>query len=83
MTDLLTTEDDRAARQQGWFLSYVYDLHRSRWTIAVMASPNGPFKSAHVAAKLVVEKARGGDALALRALQLVLRGPAPTPRRKK
>ena len=66
MYDLLTAEEDKTAAAQGWGLYHVYDMAVTQWVIRVLpaeASPN------------VVNLARAGDRLAVKALRILMHGP--------
>lgn len=66
MHGLLTDEEDKAAAAQGWGLFHVYDLAVTQWVIRVLpaeASPN------------VVNLAKTGDRLAVKALRILMHGP--------
>lgn len=73
--DLLTEAETAAARSQGWLLCEVFDLTKKRWHRQVLplqfcrATPH----AAHMTSQ-VVARARGGDGVALRALQLIAQG---------
>lgn len=67
MFDLLTIEEDAVAAVQGWSLAHVYDLETKRWRIMTLGSPH-----AEAAGQFVVNRARSGDALAQKALGLVM-----------
>lgn len=67
MFDLLTIEEDAAAAAQGWTLNHVYDLEAARWRVMTLGSPH-----AEAAGQFVVNRARMGDALAQKALGLVM-----------
>lgn len=68
--DLLTIEEAAQAAQQGWLLSHVYDLTLKRWR--VMALPIDG-KSATAIGTALVGQARGGNALAQKALGIVMK----------
>lgn len=73
--DLLTKHETETARSQGWVLCEVFDLSKKRWNRQVL--PVQFCKSTPHAAHMttvVVNRARSGDALALRALQLIAQG---------
>lgn len=69
MLDLLTIEEDAEASRQGWGVYYVYDLATNRWCIQFCGSPN-----AEKATRFVVNQAHEGNALARKALQLIMKG---------
>jgi len=64
--DLLTKEEDAAAQSQGWSLGHVYDLASKKWSVQVYGMP-----SCEKAGAFVVNQARMGSALAIRALRLI------------
>ena len=72
MRDLLTADEDLQAAAQGWGLFDVYDLKTTRWRVMVLGQP-----SAEVASRRVVEQARQGSGVALKALRLVVKGVVP------
>lgn len=78
MRDLLTAEEDAAAALDGWGLHDVYDLSAQRWRVMVLGTPN-----AETASRRVVERARQGSAIALKALRLVVKGVASKPAKGK
>ncbi len=63
---LLTIEEDAAAAAQGWSLSHVYDLATEKWRVQVYGLP-----SCELAGQFVVNQARMGSALGIKALRLV------------
>ncbi len=67
MLDLLTIEEDKAAAAQGWQLCHVWDLETCKNRVMVLASP-----SAEAAGQFVVNQARMGNALAQKALSLIM-----------
>lgn len=78
MRDLLTAEEDAAAAQDGWGLHDVYDLSAQRWRVMVLGTPN-----AETASRRVVERARQGSAIAIKALRLVVKGVPAKPAKGK
>ena len=68
MFDLLTAEEDAKASIQGWGLHYVYDLEAERWRVMTLGNPH-----AEAAGQFVINQARSGDALAQKALSLVMK----------
>ena len=66
MHDLMTPEEDKAAAAQGWALCHVYELEAQKWVVRVL--PAG-------AASVVVNLAKEGNSLAVKALRLVMHGP--------
>lgn len=67
----------------GWQLNTVYDMNKERWALEVMPCDH-PATSAYLTQARVVGLARAGDAVAMRALQLVVRSyQPPKPNRKK
>ena len=77
MRDLLTADEDLQAAAQGWGLFDVYDIKAARWRVMVLGQP-----SAEVASRRVVEQARQGSGVALKALRLVVKGVVPTKPKK-
>ena len=80
MFDLLSVEEDRVAANHGWQLCLVYDLATSRWLNQVLPYDVRFTGAAHASAA-VIEQAKSGSALALKALRLVMQGHQP--RKKK
>ena len=77
MATLLSAADAEAAAGQGWGVSYV--LNPVLGTMALMIFPTsftGPFKNVPSCTRWVVNRARHGDGLALRALRLLSKGPS-------
>lgn len=66
--DLMTAEEDKLAAAQGWSLGHVYDLETSKWRVMVLGMP-----SAEATGRAVVGRARMGDALAQKALSLIMK----------
>lgn len=64
--ELLTPDEDVLALSQGWSLSHVYDLESSKWRVQVYGTP-----SSEMAGAFVVNQARAGNQLAIKALRLV------------
>ncbi len=65
--DWLSTDEAAIAAAQGWSLSHVYDLKSEKWIVQVYGQP-----SSEQAGQFVVGRARAGDALAQKALRLVM-----------
>jgi len=63
--DLLTKEEALVAFAQGWSVHHVYELETQKWGIRILPSD---------AAAGVVNLARQGNALALKALRLTVHG---------
>lgn len=80
--DLFTINENLQAERQGWLLSYVYDLRSTRWSVQVLPTSLMVFHNAEQAGTFVVQRARTGDALAVKALQLVMAGNNPTTRKR-
>ena len=74
MTDLLTSEESAVAAAAGWMLCNVFDSKDKRWQVAVLPLVIGqpPLHSADRAGLHVINQARSGNALAIKALQLVM-----------
>lgn len=68
MHDLFTREEDAAALKQGWGLHHVYDMASSKWRVQILPVKRVP---------AVINSARIGDKLCLRALHLIAHPPAP------
>lgn len=66
MFDLLSVEEDKAAAAQGWGIHHVYELEAQKWVVRVL-----PVEAAPV----VVNLAKAGDRLALKALRILTHGP--------
>ena len=64
--DLLTKEESAAAATQNWQLCHIYDLASNRWSVGVYGQP-----SCELAAQFVINQARMGAALAIKALRLI------------
>jgi len=64
--ELLTIEEAAAAAAQNWQLSHIYDLKTNKWAVGVYGQPN-----CEVAAQFVVNQARMGSQLAIKALRLI------------
>jgi hypothetical protein len=62
MNDLLTIEEDKQAAAQGWGVHHVYDLDTKQWGIRILPAE---------AATQVVNMARAGQALSLKAIRLM------------
>lgn len=73
--DLLTEHEATTARAQGWVLCEVFDLSKKRWNRQILplqfckTTPH----VAHMTSQ-VIARARTGDGVALRALQLIAQG---------
>ncbi len=70
MHDLLTPDEDKTAASQGWSLEYVFDMTAQKWVTAITGAPN-----AHAAQLTVYALAKQGNALAIKALRLLVKGP--------
>ncbi len=64
---MLTKDEEARAASQGWSLCHVYDLTKQRWALQIFGVP-----SAERAGQLVIQLARTGDALAQKALRLIM-----------
>ncbi len=62
MLDLLTIEEDAAAAEQGWGLYHVYD---AKWVIRILPT---------TANELVVNLAKQGQRIPIKALRLLVQG---------
>ena len=82
MFDLLTTSEAEHAADHGWELRPVYDLGKTRWALEVLPIDH-PDTSAVAAQMTVYSLAQHGDAVAIKALQLVVRSHQPAPSAKK
>ena len=76
MFDLLTTSEAEHAADHGWGLCPVYDLGKTRWALEVLPIDH-PNTSAVSAQMAVYSLAQHGDAVAIKALQLVVRSHQP------
>lgn len=65
--DWLSDEEVAIAASQGWTLAKIYDLTSNKWYVQIYGMP-----SCDAVAQLVVNRARNGDALAQKALRLVM-----------
>lgn len=73
--DLLTEHEAASARQQGWLLCPVYCLNKKRWQNTILPVEfKAPFNNASKMGAWVISRARQGDALALKALRLLVQG---------
>ena len=66
MNGLLSKEEDALAASQGWGLHHVYDMDVSQWVIRVLPAP---------VQTNVINAARQGNPLAIKALRLMTHGP--------
>lgn len=73
---MLTPQETADARSQGWALCEVYDLKTARITRRILPSDGFavPFNRVDLITTAVVNRAKQGEALALRALQLLVKG---------
>lgn len=69
--DLLTVDETSVAAGQGWLLAWVYD--RGRLSPRVLPTPASSIRRADLIAHLVVQHARNGDAVAIKALRLMVK----------
>lgn len=76
MFDLLTTREAEHAAEHGWELCPVFDLAKTRWALEVLPTDH-PTTSAVAAQMTVYSLAQHGDAVAIKALQLVVRSHQP------
>lgn len=83
MTDLLTNQEATQAADQGWQLCHVFDQDALRWLIEVLPTKNNPIQSARRVQAIVLELARRKDAVALRAMSLVMGNNIPKKGKKK
>jgi hypothetical protein len=72
--DSWSTEDAAEAERWGWALCDVYDLSKKRLTRQLLPAKFGDKASAAAASKFVVARAQAGDALARKAVNLVMQG---------
>lgn len=82
-SNLLTTAESERAAQQGWQLCHVFDQDAARWMVEIIPTDNNTLRSARAMQATVLELARNRDAVALRAMSLVMASHAPPPKRKK
>lgn len=82
MFDLLTNQEAEHAAQLGWSLCPVYDMGKTRWALEVLPTDH-PESSAAAAQARVYALARGGDVVAIKSLQLVVRSHQPAKPAKK
>ncbi|NQW81317.1 MAG: hypothetical protein HQ445_09105 [Polaromonas sp.] len=82
--ELLNAHEAAEAAALGWALHHVYDLRLGRWSVAVLPARPGiePLTSAAHAGAFVVGLARSGNALAVKALRLVMASHSPTQGKK-
>lgn len=72
---MLDPHETVLARRQGWLLAEVFDPRTSRVRPEILPIKfDKPFDSARKAAGWVINQAKGGDALAIKALHLVMQG---------
>ena len=73
--DLLQTHEAAEAHAQGWLLAQVFDPRSLRLLPQILPVSFGhPFKHARAATAWVATRARGNDALALKALRIIVQG---------
>jgi len=84
MLDLFTEAEDIETRQIGWSVEYVFDCKTDRFVVAILPTHFTPqFPHAGAAGNLVLQQARAGNRLAVKALQLFRRGfQKPTGKKK-
>lgn len=70
--DQLQDHEIKTAAQQGWVLCEVYDTGRVRRQIHPTAF-TAPFTNVEKTTRWVIDRARGGDTLALRALRMLMK----------
>lgn len=84
MNDLLTNDEISHAEKQGWQLCHVYDQGTAKWLVEVLPAKGSAVRSARAVQAVVLNFARNRDAVALRAMSLVMNSHAPQkPKRKK
>ena len=85
MTNLLTNGEAAEALAHGWKLCDVFDLDLKRWLVLVLPAVIGqsPQYTPAQALKYVIGWAKQGHPLSLKALRLVVNGPAPKPSKRK
>jgi len=72
---MLDSTETASARKQGWLVAEVFDPRTKRLLPQILpVAFTKPFTTARSAGAWVVSRARQGDALALKALQLVMQG---------
>lgn len=82
--DLLTEQETATAHSQGWTLCDVFDLTKKQWhrqILPLQFSKTWPH-SQHATAQ-VIHRARHGDPVALRALQLISQGHKDAPHHRR
>lgn len=87
--ELLNPKETAIAAAMGWSVRHVYDLRSARWLVLVMPAVLGsaPLPTAESAGIFVINLARQGNALAVKAMRLVMAShapykPRPKPRKK-
>lgn len=82
--DLLSKEESTEAMTHGWILSNVYDSQKNRWLVVILPVVLGqaPLFNAAAAASYVIALAKQEHALSMKALKLVMAGPAVKPKPK-
>jgi hypothetical protein len=71
MHDLLTEKETAAAGAAGWCLVRVYDTQMNRWQACVLPVTFTPAQGARQALEFVVDQAKRGNALCIKALQTI------------
>lgn len=82
----LTREERSTAAMQNWGLFHVFDLDKRRWSMNVLPLTFDGGISAEKCLRFVIERARGNDSVALKALRLMAAfnaGKAGKTRRKR
>lgn len=73
--DLLETHEAAAARAQGWLLCLVFDAGKQHVRPQILPITfAAPFNTSEKAARWVINKAQNGDKVAMKALNLVMKG---------
>jgi hypothetical protein len=82
--DLLTNDETLQAEKEGWLVGYVYDPRTERCVAQVLPVRFAkPFATAESTAAYVIQRAKAGNPLALKALQLVMASHTLKTRKKK
>lgn len=72
---MLDQRDMTAARRQGWTVAEVFDARTRRTRPEILPITFAkPFDTARKTAGWVIERAKNGDALAIKALNIVMQG---------
>ncbi len=78
MYDLLSIEEDSEAAKRGWSVEYVFDCKTRKLVVLILPRHFAPpWPHAPAATAGVIQAARDGDRLSIKALGLMTRGLKP------